>query len=222
MGRELFFLFFAGIPAEDTGGFPLYPLGRWLFPLGICLLAVGFRMERSRASRLFAAIRYGKRGKWWTAHFCRHLLYGVLTGAALLASGLLVQLLLTGTQPDRQGMEAMAAVCILWIVHMMTLLALFFFMELFMKTAEQRNLIPPALLLLEGMSFLYGHYHRRPPAFGLEAGGCIRRAACAMELDTGPFRFWPRKRPASRAAVCWDMAFWREERRRPIIYGKCD
>lgn len=177
MGRELFFLFFAGVPAEDTGGFPLYPLGRWLFPLSICLLAVGFRMERSRASRLFAVIRYGKRGKWWTAHFCRHLLYGVLTGAALLASGLLVQLLLTGTQPDRQGMEAMAAVCILWIVHMMTLLALFFFMELFMKTAEQRNLIPPALLLLEGMSFLYGHYHREAARFMFGSWGMYTQSS---------------------------------------------
>ena len=31
MGRELFFLLFEGVYVEDTGGFPLYPLGRWLF-----------------------------------------------------------------------------------------------------------------------------------------------------------------------------------------------
>ena len=40
----LFFKLFAGVPMDEMDMFPLVPLGRWLFPIGIYLLIIGFRL----------------------------------------------------------------------------------------------------------------------------------------------------------------------------------
>ena len=38
---SLVFQLFAGVPMDETGTFPLVPLGYWLFPTGIYLLVIG-------------------------------------------------------------------------------------------------------------------------------------------------------------------------------------
>ena len=41
---SLFFQLFAGVAMDEMDTFPLVPLGCWLFPIGIYLLVIGFRL----------------------------------------------------------------------------------------------------------------------------------------------------------------------------------
>ena len=41
---SLFFQLFAGVPMDEMDTFPLVPLGCWLFPIGIYLLIISFRL----------------------------------------------------------------------------------------------------------------------------------------------------------------------------------
>lgn len=58
---------------NETGTFPLVPLGCWLFPIGIYLLIISFRFCMDKQNRRFVIVRYGCIQKWWKHYFLRNL-----------------------------------------------------------------------------------------------------------------------------------------------------
>ncbi len=154
MERSLFFQLFAGVPMDEMDVFPLVPLGRWLFTIGMYLLVISFLSGRMKQNRQFVMIRYGWIQKWWKHHFLRNLLGGVLSAMVLL--GVFQSIDLFIMQNRAGSMKETAMVVLLWTVHGITLLALFLFME----TINMEKIIPAAILLLEGLTFLIGYRYK--------------------------------------------------------------
>lgn len=156
---SLFFRLFAGVPMDEMDTFPLVPLGCWLFPIGIYLLVIGFRLGMDTQNRRFVIVRCGWIQKWWKHFFLRNLLNGVFTAISLLTLGELIDLfafhLLIG------DLKELSVIFVLWIVHATTLSALFLFLE----TLRIKKIIPAGLLLLEGLTFLSGFHFRKSAKF---------------------------------------------------------
>lgn len=156
---SLFFQLFAGVPMDEMDMFPLVPLGCWLFPIGIYLLVIGFRLDMDKQNRRFVIARCGRVQKWWNRFFLRNLLYGVFTAVSLLMLFRMIDLfalhVITGNRKE------ISVIFVLWIVHAMTLSALFLFWE----TLRIQKLIPAGLLLLEGLTFLSGFHFRESARF---------------------------------------------------------
>lgn len=162
---SLFFQLFAGVPVNETGTFPLVPLGCWLFPIGIYLLMVGFRFGMDRQNGRFVIVRYGRVQKWWKHYFLRSLRNGVFAAVRLLALFKMVDLL--ALQKLAGNRKETAAIFVLWTVHAMALSALFLLLE----TLKVKKLIPAGLLLLEGLTFLSGYRFRKSARFMFGAWG---------------------------------------------------
>lgn len=156
---SLFFQLFAGVPMMEVDTFPLVPLGRWLFPIGIYLLIIGFCFGMDRQSRRFVIIRYGWIQKWWKHHFFKNLLNGAYAAVSLLAVFEIIDLLVL--QRFTQNLKEILVIGVLWTVHVMTLSALFLFME----NLQIKKMIPAAILLLEGLTFLVGFRFRKISRF---------------------------------------------------------
>ena len=156
---SLFFQLFAGVAMDEMDTFPLVPLGCWLFPIGIYLLAIGFRLGMDKQNRPFVIARCGWIQKWWKHFFMRNLLNGVLTAVSLLTLFEIIDLfalhMFTG------NLKEISVIFVLWTVHAMTLSALFLLME----ALRIKKLIPAGLLLLEGLTFLSGFQFRRGARF---------------------------------------------------------
>lgn len=150
MEMSLFFQLFAGVSVKEMDAFPLVPLGRWLFPIGIYLLIIGFRLGRNKQNRRFVIIRCGRIQKWWKHYFWRNLLQGAFAAVCFPALfGLMDLIVLQMFTGDR---KETTAIFVLWTVHAMVLSALFLFLE----TLKIKKLIPAVILLLEGLTFLNG------------------------------------------------------------------
>ena len=165
----LFFQLFAGVAMDETDAFPLVPLGCWLFPIGIYLLVIGFRLGTDKQNRAFVIVRCGRIQKWWKHFFLRNLLNGVLAAVGLLTlfgiSDLSALHQFTGNIKD------ISAIFVLWTVHAMTLSALFLFLE----TLRIKKMIPAGLLLLEGLTFLSGFHFRKSARFMFGVWGmCVQ------------------------------------------------
>jgi hypothetical protein len=150
MGMSLFYQLFAGVPMNEMDAFPLIPLGRWLFMIGIYLLIMGVYLGRSRQNQQFIMIRYGFIQKWWQQYFFKNLFGGLLTSAVLLGMIKLIDRLL-GTR-FVVSLKEIVMISILWTIHTVVLLALFLFLEVL----GLRKMTPALLLLLEGLTFLSG------------------------------------------------------------------
>ena len=144
---------------DEMDMFPLVPLGCWLFPIGIYLLVIGFRLDMDKQNRRFVIARCARVQKWWNRFFLRNLLYGVFTAVSLLMLFRMIDLfalhVITGNRKE------ISVIFVLWIVHAMTLSALFLFWE----TLRIQKLIPAGLLLLEGLTFLSGFHFRESARF---------------------------------------------------------
>lgn len=162
---SLFFQLFAGVAMDETDTFPLVPLGCWLFPIGIYLLVIGFRLGMDRQNRRFVIVRCGRIQKWWKHFFLGNMLNGVIAAVSLLTLIKMVDLfalkMFTG------NLKEMSVVFVLWTVHAMTLSALFLFLE----TLRIQKLIPAGLLLFEGLTFLGGFHFRKSARFMFGAWG---------------------------------------------------
>lgn len=156
---SLFFQLFAGVPMSEVDTFPLVPLGRWLFPIGIYLLIMGFQLGMDRRNRRFAIIRYGCIQKWWKYHFFKNLLNGVYVAVVLLVLFKIIDLIVL--QMFTQNLKEILVIGGLWTVHAMTISALFLFME----NLQIKKMIPAAILLLEGLTFLTGFRFREISQF---------------------------------------------------------
>ena len=154
MGMNLFFQFFAGIPMEETDQLPLLPLGRWILPVGIYILMSGFYLGADRKNRRFVMVRYVRVRKWWKNYFLKNMLYGGLAAVSLLFLGGFAATLTSQKLPGKP--EEIIQILLLWTVHGMMLLALFLVMDI----TKIRNSVPAVLLLLEGMTFLYGYRNK--------------------------------------------------------------
>lgn len=159
MGINLFFRFFAGVPMEEMDVAPLLPLGCWFLPIEIYLLMVGFYLGINRKNQRFVIVRYTEIQKWWRNYFLKNMLYGGLAAIVLLLLGEIITLLASQHLPGNA--KEIAMVFILWMLHGLVLLALFLFME----TTKIRKIIPSMLLLLEGMTFLYGYRNKMAARF---------------------------------------------------------
>ena len=156
---SLFFQLFAGVPMDETGTFPLVPLGCWLFPVGIYLLIIGFRFGMSKQNRHFAIVRYGRIQKWWKHYFLGNLWNGAFAAVCLLALCKVIDLL--ASQKFTGNLKEISVILVLWTVHTVTLSALFLLLE----TLKIKKMIPAAILLLEGLTFLGGFYFRKNAKF---------------------------------------------------------
>lgn len=156
---SLFFQLFAGVPMDEMDTFPLVPLGCWLFPIGIYLLVIGFRIGMDKQNRRFVIVRCGWIQKWWKLFFLRNLLNGVFVAVSLLALFKIIDLfalhMFTGNRKE------ISVIFVLWIVHAMTLSALFLFLEIL----RIKKMIPVGLLLLEGLTFLSGFHFKKSARF---------------------------------------------------------
>lgn len=156
---SLFFQLFAGAAMDETDAFPLVPLGCWLFPIGIYLLIIGFRLGRDKQNRCFVIVRWGWIRKWWKHFFLKNLLNGVFAAVSLLTLFKMIDLfalhMFTG------NLKEISVIFILWTVHAMTLSALF----LLLHTLSMKKMIPAGLLLLEGLTFLSGFHFRKSARF---------------------------------------------------------
>jgi hypothetical protein len=150
MGMSLFYQLFAGVPMNEMDAFPLIPLGRWLFMIGIYLLIMGFYLGRSRQNQQFIMIRYGFIQKWWQQYFFKNLFGGLLIAAILLGMIKLIDWLLG--MRSAVSFKEIVVISVLWTVHTEVLLALFLFLEVL----GLRKMTPAVLLLLEGLTFLSG------------------------------------------------------------------
>ena len=156
---SLFFQLFAGAAMDETDAFPLVPLGCWLFPIGIYLLIIGFRLGRDKQNRCFVIVRCGWIRKWWKHFFLKNLLNGVFAAVSLLTLFKMIDLfalhMFTG------NLKEISVIFILWTVHAITLSALF----LLLHTLSMKKMIPAGLLLLEGLTFLSGFQFRKSARF---------------------------------------------------------
>lgn len=149
MKESVFIQFFGGVPFCDVAdAFPLIPFGRWLLPVSICLLAAGYYAERNRRWELLSAYRYGTAKSWWRKRFGKGILGGVLT-AALLMLFFIVWDMIMGKSFGVLG-EQMIKISILWLFHIISMYALFLLLDLF----GARRVVPAALLLFEGVTFV--------------------------------------------------------------------
>lgn len=156
---SLFFRLFAGVPMNETGTFPLVPLGCWLFPIGIYLLVIGFKLDMGEQNRRLVIVRCGWIQKWWKLFFLRNLFNGAFVTVGLLTLFKMIDLfalhMFTG------NLKEISVIFVLWIVHAMTLSALFLLGE----TLRIKKMIPAGLLLLEGLTFLSGFRFRKSARF---------------------------------------------------------
>lgn len=159
MGMSIFFRFFAGIPMGESDRVPLFPLGCWFFPIGIYLLVIGSYLGRDRKNRRFVMVRYGQIHRWWKQYFFKNILYGGLAAVALLFLGEMIELLVS--QHLSGNLKEVLGIFVLWTVHGMMFAALFLVME----TTKIRKMVPSILVLLEGMTFLYGYRNKMTGRF---------------------------------------------------------
>ena len=161
----LFFQLFAGVAMDETDAFPLVPLGCWLFPIGIYLLIIGFRLGMDKQNRRFVIVRCGWIQKWWKHFFLRNLLNGALAAVGLLTLFGIIDL--SALHQFTGNIKDISVIFILWTVHSMTLSALFLFLE----AIRIKKMIPAGLLLLEGLTFLSGFRFRKSARFMFGAWG---------------------------------------------------
>ncbi|MEY8518404.1 hypothetical protein AALC25_16180 [Lachnospiraceae bacterium 29-84] len=159
MGMSLFFQLFAGVPMDEMDTFPLVPLGRWLFPIGIYLLVIGFRLGMEKQNRRFVIVRCGRIQKWWRHYFLRNLLNGVIAAVCLLTLFQVIDLF--GFQMFPVNRKELSVIFVLWTVHAMALTSLFLFLDIF----NMKKMIPAGLLLFEGLTFLSGFHFRNSARF---------------------------------------------------------
>lgn len=156
---SLFFQFFAGVPMNETDAFPLIPLGRWLFPIGIYLLIMSFWFGTDRQNRRFVLVRYGRIQRWWRHYFLGSLHNGVFAAVCLPALFWIIDL--PALQRFDGNRKEISAIFVLWTVHAVTLSALFLLLE----SLNVKKAIPSVILLFEGFTFLGGFYFRRYARF---------------------------------------------------------
>lgn len=159
MEMSLFFRLFAGVPMSEMDIFPLVPLGCWLFPIGIYLLIIGFRLGMDKQNKRFVVVRCGSTQKWWKHIFLRNLLNGVFAAVSLLTLFQMIDLI--AFQMFTGNLKEILVIFVLWTVHTMTLSALFLLME----TLRIKKMIPAVILLLEGLTFLSGFQFRKSARF---------------------------------------------------------
>lgn len=154
MGRTIFWQFFAGIPMEEMDIIPVVPLGKWMLPIGIFLLIAGSRMEKIRCNETLVCYRYGSRKRWWKNHFWKGIFYGILMAVVMLFVTAVLDMIFFPQENKLPGLFLAGG---LWILHITSMLALFLWMDL----QKIRRVIPAALLLLEGVTFLIGFRIRK-------------------------------------------------------------
>lgn len=162
---SLFFQLFAGVPVDETDTFPLVPLGCWLFPIGIYLLIIGFRLGMDKQNRRFVMVRFGRIQKWWKHVFLRNLFHGAAAAVCLLTVFERIDWFALRMIPGNR--KEITVIFVLWTVHAMTLSALFLFLETF----KDEKRIPAGLLLFEGLTFLSGFRFRKTARFMFGAWG---------------------------------------------------
>lgn len=161
MGQGMILNFFGGVSQDGsswTVDFEkvLYELGRWLLPMGICLLAEGVWLEKWRKIELLSRYRYKTVQMWWRHKFLRGLLNGIFTAAVLFLGAMAVDMV-SGAGVAEEGWKAL----LLWLVHIMTIMSFFLALDL----SRLRGLAPAFLLLLEGVTFLLGFMHMESAGF---------------------------------------------------------
>lgn len=160
MEQSMILNFFGGVsqdPSSWTVDFDkvLRELAGWLLPIGICLLAEGLWLEKWRKIEPLASYRYVTVKKWWRQKFIKNLRNSVLTAAVLFVTAMAADTVSHGELSDKSW-----KVLLLWLVHM--IMTMTFFMLLDLTGARK---LAPAILLLEGGTFLVGFSNRRMARF---------------------------------------------------------
>lgn len=149
MGTTIFWQFFTGIPMDEIDTVPLVPFGKWLVPIGVYLLIAGSFLEQRRKNETLVCYRYGSRKRWWRSHFWRGIFGGALLAVLLLLIAVMADMVFF---PRENTLAVIFTAGGLWLIHMTGMLSMFMWLDL----QKIRRVIPAALLLLEGVTFLIG------------------------------------------------------------------
>ncbi len=161
MNGSIFMDWFGGFPLDTmipagSGDFDVISLilyGRFLLLIGVLLLMAGYCMERKGKIQGLSCYRYGTVSDWWKVWFWKGILYGIQKAVCLMFVFLFCDLV-TGRAPHLSAFaEETVKTGALWLVHFISLNALFFLFDL----GRRKRYAPTAVLLLEGITFYTGY-----------------------------------------------------------------
>ncbi len=161
MNGSIFMDWFGGFPLDTmipagSGDFDVISLilyGRFLLLIGILLLMTGYCMERKDKIQGLSCYRYGTVSNWWRVRFWKGLLSGIQKAVCLMLVFLFCDLV-TGRAPFLSAFaEETAKTGALWLVHFISLNALFLLFDL----GRRKRYVPTAVLLSEGITFYTGY-----------------------------------------------------------------
>ena len=161
MEQSMILNFFGGVsqdPSSWTVDFDkvLRELAGWLLPIGICLLAEGFWLEKWRKIEPLACYRYVTVKKWWRWKFLRVLRNSVLAVVILFITAIAADVVNLGELSEEKW-----KMFLLWSIHLIMTMIFFLVLDL----TRFRKLAPAVLLLLEGITFLAGFSNMRIAQF---------------------------------------------------------
>ncbi len=161
MNSSIYMDWFGGFPLDTlipmgSGNFEVISLilyGRWLVLIGAFLLMVGCCPERRDKIERLACYRYGAAVKWWRNRFWKGLLSGTQKAVCLMLVFLVCDLVMGRAHFLLEFGEEAAKIGGLWLVHVISLNALFLLLDL----GGLKHYVPAAVLLIEGITFYMGY-----------------------------------------------------------------
>lgn len=161
MNQSMILNFFGGVSQDGSSWAVdfekvLQELASWLLPIGICLLAEGFWLEKWRKIEPLACYRYVTVKKWWRWKFLRVLRNGVLVVVILFITAIAADVVNLGELSEEKW-----KMFLLWSIHLIMTMIFFLVLDL----TRFRKLAPAVLLLLEGITFLAGFSNMRIAQF---------------------------------------------------------
>ena len=161
MNQSMILNFFGGVSQDGSSWAVdfekvLQELASCLLPIGICLLAEGFWLEKWRKIEPLACYRYVTVKKWWRWKFLRVLRNSVLAVVILFITAIAADVVNLGELSEEKW-----KMFLLWSIHLIMTMIFFLVLDL----TRFRKLAPAVLLLLEGITFLAGFSNMRIAQF---------------------------------------------------------
>ena len=125
MNQSMILNFFGGVSQDGSSWAVdfekvLQELASWLLPIGICLLAEGFWLEKWRKIEPLACYRYVTVKKWWRWKFLRVLRNSVLAVVILFITAIAADVVNLGELSEEKW-----KMFLLWSIHLIMTMIFF-------------------------------------------------------------------------------------------------